>query len=305
LAALPDVDEPARQRLLDLAEDAKVESSFSPVGGLMKLSRIVTILVLVSFMASTLFAQRPAPEKKRLLAIGAAEGWEHDATTYGLATIWKIGQESGVYDTYIRTDTRLITKKERKANGKNLDYFDAILFYTSGELDLDDQQKEDFLSFIKEDGKGFIAVHSANDTLYKWPAYGELTGGYFDGHPWNTFEAPIIVEDRDNPITKHFPREFTILDEIYQARQYSRDKVRVLMRLDESKLDMTAKGIKRTDGDFGVSWLHEVGKGRVFYSSLGHTESAWDRPDVQKMYLEAIKWCMGLTEADATPRPRP
>jgi type 1 glutamine amidotransferase len=47
------------------------------------------------------------------------------------------------------------------------------------------------------------------------------------------------------------------------------------------------------------------GKGRVFYSTFGHTEEAWDRPDVQKMYFEAIKWAMGLTNADVTPRPLP
>ena len=271
----------------------------------MRIVRIAIVLALALSLGSVLQAQERARQKKRLLAIGAAEGFEHDATSYALGTIWKIGQESGVYDTYIRTDTKLLTKEKRKANGKNLDYFDAVLFYTTGELPMDEQQKKDFLSFVKEDGKGFIAVHSANDTFYQWPEFGELTGGYFDGHPWNTFEAPIIVEDRDSPITKHFPREFTIRDEIYQAKQFSRENVRVLMRLDESKLDMTKKGIKRTDGDFAVTWLHEVGKGRVFYSSLGHTEEAWDRPDVQKMYLEAIKWAMGLTKTDTTPRPRP
>ena len=95
------------------------------------------------------------------------------------------------------------------------------------------------------------------------------------------------------------------MDEIYQARNYSRDKVRVLMRLDESKLDMSKKGVKRTDGDFAVSWVREYGEGRVFYSSFGHTEEAWDRPDIQKMFLEAIRWSMGLTKGDATPRPRP
>ncbi len=270
----------------------------------MKVIRTALVLCFAALLAGSLPAQEKR-EKKKLLAIGEVKGFEHDAASYGLATIWKIGQESGVWDTYIRTDTELITKKELKNNAKNLNYFDAILFYTSGELDMDEQQKADFLSFIRDDGKGFIAVHSANDTFYKWPEYGELVGGYFDGHPWNRFEAPIIVEDRSFPATKHFPKEFTIYDEIYQAREFSRDKVRVLIRLDESKLDMSAKGIKRTDGDFAVTWVRNYGKGRVFYTSFGHVESAWDRPDIQKMFLEAVKWAMKLTEGDATPRPRP
>ncbi len=272
---------------------------------IMKPVRILLVSILALATAVSLPAQRPPKEKKKLLAIGQAKGYQHDATSYGLATIWKIGQESGVYDTYIRTDTELLTKKKLGKNAKNLDYFDAVLFYTSGELDMDEQQKQDFLSFIRDDGKGFIAVHSASDTFYEWPEYGKLVGGYFDNHPWNRFDAPIIVEDRDFPATKHFPKQFVIFDEIYQFKDFSRDKVRVLMRLDETKLDMTKKGIHRTDKDFAVTWVHKYGKGRVFFTSFGHTESAWDRPDIQKMFLEAIKWCMGLTDGDATPRPRP
>jgi type 1 glutamine amidotransferase len=260
---------------------------------------------LIVALAAPLSAQPPQRQKKRLLAIGQSKGFEHDAVSYGLATIWKIGQQSHTFDTYIRTDTELVTKKKLDRNAKNLDYFDAVLFYTTGELDMDEQQKADLLSFIRDDGKGFIGVHSAPDTFYKWPEYGEMIGGYFDGHPWNRFDAPIIVEDREHPATRHFPKTLTVFDEIYQVRDFSRDRVRVLMRLDEGKLDMSVKGIKRADKDFAVTWVRRYGKGRVFYSSFGHVEETWDRPDIQKMWLEGIKWAMGLTEGDATPRPRP
>jgi type 1 glutamine amidotransferase len=199
----------------------------------------------------------------------------------------------------------LITKKKLKNNAKNLDYFDAVLFYTTGELPMDDSQKADLLSFIHEDGKGFVGVHSATDTFYKWPEYGEMIGGYFDSHPWNTFNAPIIVDDQTFPATKHFPKELVINDEIYQHKDYSRDKVRVLMRLDPKKLDLTAKNVHRTDGDFAVTWVKKYGKGRVFYSTLGHREETWDRPDAKQMYMEAIKWVLGMTEGDAGPIPLP
>jgi len=261
---------------------------------------------LVAVLSITLAAV-PAtaqPAKKRLLAIGAVKGYQHDATSYGLATIWKLGQESGLFDTFIRTDTQLLTKKKLEGNAKNLDYFDAVLFYTTGELDMDDSQKADLLRFIREDGKGFIGVHSAIDTFYQWPEYGDMTGGYFDHHPWNQFQAPVVVEDRDNPIVKHFPPTFSVMDEIYQAKDFSRDKVRVLMSLDATKIDLSNKYVKRTDQDFAVAWIRNYGKGRVFYSTLGHREDSWARPDVQKMWLEAVKWAMGLTQADATPRPR-
>lgn len=261
-------------------------------------------LLLAALLAPAAAQQTQAP-RKRLLAIGAVEGWQHDATSHALATLWKIGQESGLWETYIRTDTQLITKKKLGANGKNLDYFDAIAFYTSGELKMDEEQRAALMQFVKEEGKGFIAIHSASDTFYKWPEYGEMVGGYFDLHPWNTFQAPVIVEDGAHPTSAHLPASFTIYDEIYQFKSFSRDRVRVLMRLDESKLDVKHKDVRRTDGDFAVTWVREFGQGRVFFSSFGHTIESWDRPDIQKMWLEAVKWCMKLTGGDATPRPRP
>jgi type 1 glutamine amidotransferase len=94
-------------------------------------------------------------------------------------------------------------------------------------------------------------------------------------------------------------------DEIYQIKDFSRDRVRVLMRLDESKIDLQRRNVKRADKDFAVTWVRNYGKGRVFYSTLGHREDSWDRKDVQTMWLEAVKWAMGLTQGDATPRPRP
>src|SRR5262249_20784709 len=152
--------------------------------------------------------------------------------------------------------------------------FDAIWFYTTGELDMDDEQKAALLSFVRDDGKGFIGAHSAIDTFYKWPEFGEMTGAYFDEHPWNVFQAPVIVEDRDFPATRKFPKNFVINDEIYQASSlFSRQRVRVLMRLDESKLDLENKKVKRADRDFAVAWVRNYGKGRVFYSAFGHTES--------------------------------
>ncbi len=159
---------------------------------------IALALLLGLALASPLAAQAQT-KKKRLLAIGASKGFQHDSISQAMGTLWKLGQETGLWDTYIRTDTQLITKKKLTGNAKNIDYFDAVFFYTTGELDLDDEQKAALLSFVRDDGKGFLGGHSAPDCLYKWPEYGEMLGGYFDQHPWNTFPAPILVEDRGIP----------------------------------------------------------------------------------------------------------
>ena len=266
---------------------------------------LIAATLFFSVAMVAVHSQQQGPRKKRLLVIGAVKGYQHDSVSYGMATLWKLGQESNQWETFIRTDTELVTKKKMTGNAKNLDYFDAVAFYTTGELDMDDEQKASLLSFVKEDGKGFVGIHSATDTFYKWPAYGEMVGAYFDAHPWNTFDAPIIVEDPASPMMRAFPKSFTLWDEIYQAKDFSRDKVRVLARLDESKIDLANKNVHRTDKDFAVAWMHEYGKGRVFYSTFGHTEQAWNNLDVQKMWFEAVRWSMKLIDADATPRPRP
>jgi uncharacterized protein len=257
----------------------------------MRTLRIAAAMFLAATLVTPALAQMPQVKKRKLLAIGMSAGFQHDSVSDALATLWKIGQESGLWDTYIRTDVQLITKQKLKGNAKNLDEFDAVFFMTTGELPMDEEQKEALMSFIKS-GKGFLGAHNANDTFYKWPEYGEMIGGYFDGHPWNQFMATIKVEDRTFPATRHFPASFEIMDEIYQTRDFSREKSRVLMSLDTSKTDMTKKGVKYTD--VPITWIREHGQGRVFYCGLGHRPEVWARPDIQKMWLEAVRWAMKI-----------
>lgn len=245
---------------------------------------------------------------KHVLVISQTKGFEHDSISAAMDAIYQMGKESGLWDTMLRSDTELLTKKKMAINNiKNLDYFDCIVFAsTTGELEMDDTQKADMLSFIHDDGKGFVGIHAALDTNYKWPEYGEMIGGWFDQHPWMTFQAPIINEDPDFPAVRHFPKAFVKYDEIYQPKSWSRDKVNVLLSLNPDKLDYDNNPrIHRTDHDFPVAWSKSYGKGRVFYSTLGHTEESWDDPDIKKMYFEAIKWALGMTEGSTASHPRP
>ena len=107
---------------------------------------------------------QPKPTRKQVLAWGDQRyGVQHDAVTRAMVTMEKMGRESGAYDMYIRTDSQLITKQPvtmagntRPTTNKTLNYFDAIFFYGVREIDITDQQKADLMSFIKEDGKGFV-----------------------------------------------------------------------------------------------------------------------------------------------------
>jgi type 1 glutamine amidotransferase len=267
-------------------------------------SIIVLALLALAFVTTSL-AQTQTKPKRNLLFIGQAKGYQHETISTAMATLYNLGRSSGLWNTQLRTDCTAITKKPLKWEAKNLDAYDAIVFFTDGDLDMDASQKADLLSFVRDDGKGFIGIHSAAITFTGWPEYGEMLGGYFDGHPWGQFNAPLVVEDAKFPGMKHLPLTFSLFDEVYQIKDFSRQNVRVLMSLDAGKLDLTRKGVKRTDNDFAVIWAKDFGKGRVLYNGLGHVQAVWERPDFQKMWLEMIQWSMGLLPGDAAPRAKP
>lgn len=270
----------------------------------MRLFRVALLLILAASLASSR-AQDPAPPPaKHLLIIGEEKGYRHEAVSHAMATLERLGRETGLWATTIRTDTEVLTKRKLEYNAKNLNDFDAVLFYTGGELEMDPEQKAALLSFVHDDGKGFIGVHSAAITFADWPEFTEMLGGFFDEHPWGTFDAPIVVEDSKFPGMSLWPGTFVLRDEIYQMKAWSRQNVRVLMRLDPAKLDLNKTAVHRQDRDFAVAWAKMYGKGRVFYSTLGHAEQNWDDPRMQQMYVNAIKWAMGLVEADVTTQPR-
>ncbi|MDB6052986.1 MAG: Trehalose utilization [Verrucomicrobiales bacterium] len=264
------------------------------------------VTALAGFLfTQTLLAQTTEKPKRNLLFIGQAKGYQHEAIPTAMVTLYNLGHRSGLWNTQLRTDCTAITKKSLKWEAKNLDYYDAVVFFTDGDLDMDASQKADLLSFVRDDGKGFIGIHSAAITFTGWPEYGEMLGGYFDGHPWGQFNAPLVVEDSAFPGMKSFPITFTLFDEIYQIKNYTRKDVRVVLSLDAEKLDLTNKGVKRTDKDFAVIWAKNYGKGRVLYNGLGHVPALWERSDFQQMWLEMVKWSMGLVPGETTPLSKP
>jgi type 1 glutamine amidotransferase len=174
----------------------------------------------------------------------------------------------------------------------------------SGPGTLTDQQKGDLLSFVRDDGKGLIVGHAATVGFYDWPEFGELIGGWMDSE--FIADSTIIVEDPKFPgadafggLTFNFNEQHPVL-----KAPYSRDKIHVIMRLDPGKLS-AADRARRADGDFPVVWAQQYGKGRMLNNGWGHLETTWDDPRFRKMMLEGIKWAIGTTQADVTPKPFP
>jgi uncharacterized protein len=247
--------------------------------------------------AACLLAQLAAADPRRILYVTATYGFRHSGSIdASIQVMQDLAAESGAFEVVNTEDVSQI-------NADNLSNFDAVYFFTSGELPLSDQQKADLLDFIRQ-GKGFGGSHSATDTLYTWPEYGDMIGGIFDGHPW-TQVAGVNVEDPDNQIVQHMAPAFQTQEEFYQFRAFSRDNVRVLLSLDTTSVDLTADGVNRTDGDFALAWIRRYGEGRVFYSAFGHFEDSFRLPMFRTTLMNALLWLTGQIDVDATPRPRP
>ena len=248
-----------------------------------------------------------APARKRVLAWADTRNGQaqHESVGHALAVIEKLGYESGQWDTFIRTDSNIISKAPKKTDGSaasggpNLSNVDAIFFMGHREVPLEPSQREELLSFVRE-GKGFVAAHVGLTAFESWPEFLDLIGARFDGHPING--PGVVVNERpDFPATKHFPASFAFTDEFYQPKDHTREKIDVMLRLDLS--NVPASDSLRLKGDYPIAWAKMYGKGRVFYGSFAHSSETWDVRNIQQMYFEAMRWALGLTDAELKPHP--
>lgn len=213
-----------------------------------------------------------------ILMLRHSAGFEHSYLPDAEVTVKRLAQKNGwKASTTHRCD---------RITAENLAKTDVLVFATTGELPLDHEQKSAVLSFVS-DGKGFFGIHNATDTCYQWTEYGEMLGGYFNGHPW-TQEVGVIVEDADHPATRMLPGSFTVFDEIYTMKKWDRSKTHVLMRLDNESIDLS-KG-NREDHDYALGWCHEYGSGRVIYTALGHPDDLWHQPWFQGHIEGCLQW---------------
>ena len=167
-----------------------------------------------------------------------------------------------------------------------------LIFATTGELPLDGSQKQAILDFVCN-GKAFFGIHNATDSCYEWPAYGQMLGGCFAGHPWHQ-RVRVVVEDRTHPATRHLGTSFVVTDEIYTFKHFDRKKTHVLMRLDNASVDIS-KG-NREDEDYSLGWCHEYGKGRVIYTALGHPDQLWNEGWFNQHIIGCMNWALRLED---------
>ncbi len=240
--------------------------------------------VCLSFAPVT--SAKPAKTGK-LLYMTLTKGYHHESIELSKKVVKEIGEKSGAFETTVTEDCGAFTKD-------NLKNYDAVMFNTTGELPMTDAQKKDFIDFVRG-GHGFIGVHSATDTFYMWGEFGELIGGYFNGHPWHQM-VTVDVADPTSPLVSFLGKSFQINDEIYQVSDFQAKDSHVLLRLDPSSVDLHKEGVMHRYYGWPIAWTRPFGKGRVYYNGLGHDDWVWNDQRYQEMLLNGIKWAMGLTK---------
>jgi len=245
----------------------------------------------------------PWERRPKLLAVADVQtGYHHGSISHALATLERIGRESGDFVTEIRTDSQLITRRPilgtgskyggRPVNARNLNEFGALFLLPSGSGTLTEEQRSDLLAFVHDDGKGLVAGHAALVGFFDWPDFGNLLGGRLAGEFDGT--AKVLVEAPDFPGADAFGDtafDFTEQHAIV-APPYDRHDCRVVMRLDPESLPPQHRA-KRPDQDFPVVWTRQFGAGRVCSITWGHHEATWDDPRFQGLVRGAVRWAFG------------
>ncbi|MHC4692497.1 MAG: ThuA domain-containing protein [Planctomycetota bacterium] len=228
--------------------------------------------------------------------------WTHQPNPYAVKALEILANKTRAFEAVTSDDPRLLL-------GDKIKQFDALVMNNIHEREpflpddfaklkgeqkasaqkFDKAVKQSILEYIRS-GKGIVGIHAATAAFQNWPEYGEIMGGYYAGHIHQ--EVVIRPEDPKHPVNACFGgKPFTIKDEIYIFREpYSRKKVHVIASLDLSRMEDPQK---RPDKDYAVSWVRTYGKGRVFYTTLGHDAATYWNPVFLQHLLAGVQFAIG------------
>jgi type 1 glutamine amidotransferase/HEAT repeat protein len=241
-----------------------------------------------SAMPSKYVAEPKKPRK--MLVFYLCGGFKHGSIPYWNKALEIMGEKTGAFETVFSNDMSSFAPE-------NLQQFDAICFNNNTEVKFPKELQKSLMDFIKS-GKGIVGIHAATDSFYDWPQAAHMFGGQFCGHPWTADGTwAVKLDDPNHPLMAAFEGEnFKINDEIYRTipPYYSRTTQRILMSLDMSdRRTANAEGMEPFDKDMAISWVKSVGKGRLFYCSLGHNNHITWNPAVLQHDLAGIQFALG------------
>jgi len=241
----------------------------------------------VMAVALTCFGEDKKAARKKILFFTQSDEFRHSVVRRPLTgelshaekIFKKIATEAG-YKVDLSQDFHDLQKG-------NLADYAAIVTYTSGNPKI---AKEALMEWVRAGG-AFMGIHASTDTFKNDPAYVKFIGAAFKTHAPGNKEVTIKIDDPNNPATKMLAGEWKIVDEIYHFKGFVRDNVHMLLSIDMDKTNL--KQQKMEKGKFyPVAWTRTEGKGRVFYTSLGHREDVWTNPVYQKHLLGGLAWVL-------------
>ncbi|KPK42154.1 MAG: hypothetical protein AMK72_14580 [Planctomycetes bacterium SM23_25] len=222
-------------------------------------------LAVVVVSAAVVSAEEAPAAKIRIFML---QGGGHDWKNH-LPMLGEILTKTGDFEVTISDDM-----DQLKAD--NIRKYHVVLFYGSG-LNFSDPAQEQGLCEFVRGGGAFAGIHSATDSFKKSDAYWELVGGRFSGHGGGKFT--VRIEDKNHPITKGL-QDFEIQDETYRHNYHPKAQRHDLIRIDRGQEQQS------------MAWVRDYGKGRVFYTSLGHGREAWANPHFQRLAVRGIYWAV-------------
>ena len=248
------------------------------------------IVGLLGAVALAFGAVRSSAADFNVLVFSKTLMFRHASITNGIAAIRQLGTEN-----HFHVDA---TEDATWFTPATLAKYQVVVFLsTSGNI-LDEEQQAAFKNYI-EQGGGLAAIHAgaAGDvaTEGKWPWYGEALCARFTNHS-AIVQATVKVEDRKHPSTAPLPADWVRKDEWYNFIASPRGCAHVLASLDETAYKGGTMG-----KDHPIAWCKQVGKGRVWYTALGHTEASYTEPLFLKHLLGGIEAAAGVETRKALP----
>jgi type 1 glutamine amidotransferase len=231
----------------------------------------VRLLIVFVALVVVALAAPGASAKPRVLAFTKTTAFHHDSIPAAVDTV----RAQRRYAVDVTDDASAFTVR-------NLRRYAAVVFLlTTGDV-LDPAEQRAFERYIDRGG-GYAGFHSATDTEYDWPFYGRLVGAYFQSHP-AVQPATVVVVDVFARAAR-LPHRWIRTDEWYDFRTNPRPHVRVLATVDESTYQGGTMG-----PDHPLVWCHRSGKGRAWYSEMGHTAESWAEPAFRRHVLAGIRF---------------
>jgi type 1 glutamine amidotransferase/sugar phosphate isomerase/epimerase len=242
------------------------------------------------------------PKKPRKLLVTDLQMYSGHATIpHGNLMIELMAKYTGAFEATFSNDLDLLKYPK-------IEEFDAVfLNNVCGMVHNDPEVREGILRFVREGG-GIGGNHAVTFADNNWPEFAEMMGGWAGAH--HTEKQAVKIDDPSSPLMKSFgSASFDHVDEFYQfppSSPYSRERQHILMSIDVEKSDR-ATGNKfcdqctRPDQDYGLAWIRTYGKGRTYFTPLGHTTTMYTDKRWTTHMLAAIQYILGDLDADATP----